>query len=170
MDAKNRPGVVRLLIYMLVAASASGGVAGWIHSSEAGLWVESLSRPDWSPTGILPNLISILIVQLIAVSLWITERNKGGVLRVVAAALTLGLVAGLALQMCITFGGRDVNSGFLAALMMWLYALVTIAVVGRQCKPAGWLLWPLFAWLTFGVALSYEVMRFNNTSSFVGGL
>ncbi|MGK0267094.1 MAG: tryptophan-rich sensory protein [Maricaulis sp.] len=170
MDAKNRPGVIRLLIYMLVAASVSGGFAGWVQSSEAALWAASLSHPDWTPSGMLPNLISILTMQLIAISLWITERCKGGLLRFVAAALILGLVAGLMLQLTITFGGRDVSSGFLAALLLWLYALLTIAVVGRQCKPAGWLLWPLFAWLTFGVALSFEVMRLNNTSSFVGGI
>jgi len=170
MDAKNRPGVIRLLIYMLVAASVSGGFAGWVQSSEAALWTASLSLPDWTPTGMLPNLISILIIQLVAISLWITERGKGGLLRFVAAALTLGLVAGQVLQLCITFGGRDVSTGFLAALMLWLYALLTIAVVGRQCRPAGWLLWPFFAWLTFGVALSFKVMRLNNTSSFVGGL
>jgi benzodiazapine receptor len=170
MDAKNRPGVIRLLIYMLVAASVSGGFAGWVHSSEAALWAASLSLPGWAPTGMLPNLISIVIMPLIAISLWITERGSGGVLRFVAAALTLGLLAGLVMQVCITFGGRDVNSGFLAALLLWLYALVTITVVGRQCRPAGWLLWPLFAWLTFGVALSFEVMRLNDTGSFVGGL
>ena len=170
MDAKNRPGVIRLLIYMLVAASVSGGFAGWVQSSEAALWTAGLSLPAWTPTGMLPNIISILIIQLIAISLWITERGTGGLFRFVAAALTLGLVAGLVLQLCITFGGRDVNSGFLAALALWLYSLVTVAMVGRQSKPAGLLLWPFFAWLTFGVALSFEVMRLNNNTSFVGGL
>lgn len=170
MDDKNRPGVIRLLIYMLVAASVSGGFAGWVHSSEAALWAGSLSLPDWTPSGILPNLLSILLMQLIAISLWITQRGKAGWLRFVSAALTLGLVAGLVLQVCITFGGRDVSAGFLAALMLWLYALITIAVVGRHCRPAGWLLWPLFAWLTFGAALSFEIMRLNNSASFVGGL
>ncbi len=170
MDAKNRPGVIRLLIYMLAAASASGGFAGWVHTSEAASWAASLSLPVWTPTGMLPNIISIVIMQMTAVSLWITQRSGGGLLRLVAAALTLGLVAGLVMQLCITFGGRDVSFGFLAALVLWLYTLVTVAVVGRQSRPAGWLLWPLFAWLTFGVALSFEVMRLNNTASFVGGL
>lgn len=170
MDAKNRPGVIRLLIYMLVAASVSGGFAGWVQSSEAALWAARLSLPDWTPSGIFPNLISILLMQLIAISLWITQRGEGGLLRLAAAILTLGLVAGLVMQICITFGGRDVSAGFLAALLLWLYALLTIAVVGRHCRPAGWLLWPLFAWLTFGAALSFEVMRLNNTASFVGGL
>ncbi|WP_339745979.1 TspO/MBR family protein [uncultured Maricaulis sp.] len=170
MDAKNRPGVIRLLIYMLVAASASGGFAGWVQSSEAALWAASLTIPDWTPTGMVPNLISILVMQLMAISLWLTERGDGSWLRFVAAILTLGLVAGLALQLCITFGGRDVSAGFLAALAVWLYALLTVAIVGRQSRPAGLLLWPLFAWITFGVAVSFEVMRLNDTSSFVGGL
>ncbi|SDL61697.1 tryptophan-rich sensory protein [Maricaulis salignorans] len=170
MDASNRPGVIRLLIYMLVAAGVSGGFAGWVQSSEAALWTANLNTPDWTPVGILPNLISILTMQLIAISLWITQRSERGAFRFLAAALTLGIVAGLALQVCITFGGRDVQSGFLAALALWLYALFTVAIVGRCSRPAGWLLWPLFAWLTFVVALSFEVMRLNNTSTFVGGL
>ncbi|WP_417481104.1 tryptophan-rich sensory protein [Maricaulis sp.] len=170
MDAKNRPGVIRLLIYMLVAASMSGGFAGWVQSSEAALWAANLNTPDWTPVGIWPNLVSILSMQLIAISLWITQRSDSGPLRFVAAGMTLGLVVGLVLQVCITFGGHDIESGLLAALALWLYALFTLALVGRCSRPAGWLLWPLFGWLTFVVALSFEVMRLNNVASYVGGL
>ncbi|WP_417497134.1 tryptophan-rich sensory protein [Maricaulis sp.] len=170
MDAKNRPGVIRLLIYMLAAAGMTGGFAGWIQSSDAVLWTASLNLPDWTPTGIVPVILSIVINQMIAISLWVTQRSDTGAIRFVAAALQIGLVIGLALKVCITFGGQDIKAAFLTSLGLWVYAVLALAVVGRCSRPAGWLLWPLFAWLTFSVILSFEVLRLNDASSFVGGL
>lgn len=169
MDAKNRPGVIRLLIYMLVAAGMTGGFAGWVQSSEAALWTASLNLPDWTPLGILPIIFSIVINQLIVISLWITQRSDTGPIRFVAAALQVGLLVGLALKVCITFGGQDVKAAFLAALILWIYAVLALAVVGRCSRPAGWLLWPLFAWLTFSVILSFEVMRLNDSGVLASG-
>lgn len=170
MDAKNRPGVIRLLIYMLVAAGLGGGFAGWVQSSEAALWAASLETPTWTPNGLIPVITALVMLQLMAVSLWITERCNRTLWRFVSAILTLGLVAGAALTMCIAFGAYDVTSAFLSILGLWVYALFTTAIVGRVSRPAGFLLWLPFLWLSFGVVLSFEVMRLNTGMNFVGGL
>tara|TARA_R110000868_G_scaffold369683_1_gene633093 strand:- start:672 stop:1184 length:513 start_codon:yes stop_codon:yes gene_type:complete len=170
MDAKNRPGVIRLLIYMLVAAGLGGGFAGWVQSSAAALWTASLEVPTWTPGGPLPVLIPIFLIQLIAISLWITERCSGSLWRFVSAVMTLGLLAGAGVTMYIVFGAHNVTSAFLAMLALWVYALFTTALVGRVSRPAGFLLWPPFIWLSFGVVLSFEVMRLNSGTNFVGGL
>jgi tryptophan-rich sensory protein len=170
MDAKNRPGVIRLFFYMLIAASVSGGIAGWIQSSETALWASNLNTPDWAPTGHLPDIISILMLQLIAISLWITQRADRCTMRLLAVVMTIGLIAGLCLQLCFIYLDRDVTTGFLAGLALWLYMLVTMAVVDRCSKPSAILLWLPFVWLTLGLALAFEVMRLNEGANFVGGL
>ncbi len=170
MDAKNRPGVIRLLIYMLLAAGVSGGIAGWIQSSETALWAGSLNIPDWAPSRPLADIISILMLQLIAISLWITERSNRCTMRLLGVLMTLGLIGGLLLQLCIIYVGRDLTTGFLAGLALWLYMLVTMTVVDRCSKPSAVLMWLPFVWLTLGLGFTFEVMRLNDSANFVGGL
>ncbi|WP_417488445.1 tryptophan-rich sensory protein [Maricaulis sp.] len=162
--------MIRLFLYMLIAASVSGGIVGWIRSSETALWAASLNFPDWAPGGHLPDIVSILMLQLIAISLWITQRADRCTMRLLSVLLTLGLIGGVCLQLCIIFVGRDITTGFLAGLALWLYMLVTMTVVDRCSKASAVLLWLPFAWLTLGLAFAFEVMRLNEGSNFVGGL
>ena len=70
----------------------------------------------------------------------------------------------------VIYVGRDVSTGFLAGLALWIYMLATVTVVNRCSKASAVLLWFPFAWLTLGLAFTFEVMRLNESSNFVGGL
>jgi benzodiazapine receptor len=171
MDAQNRPSVIRLLIYMILAAGMAGGLAGWVGSSGSLAWIYDLNLPSWMPQYSIGIGIWAVLMQMTAVGLWIAQRNGRDGLRFLTTFLILGLVAVITARTCIVYGGRDVMLGFLATLATWVYALFAIGIAGRCSRPAGLLLWPLFVWLTYALALSFEIMRLNSGGSpYVGGL
>lgn len=171
MDEQDRPTVVRLLFYMIVAAGLAGGIAGWIGSSGALEWMAGLELPSWKPQFTVTIVVWSVLLQLTAIGLWISQRSGRDGLRFISTFLIIGLIAVLCARVCIYFGSRDVMIGFLASLASWIYALFAVGIAGRCSKATGFLMWPLFAWLTYGLALSFEIMRLNaGNTQFVGGL
>jgi benzodiazapine receptor len=171
MDAQDRPTVIRLLVYMTLAAGMAGGLSGWVGSSGALEWISELNLPSWMPQYSVGIAIWAVIMQMTAVGLWIAQRTGRDGLRFITAFLLLGLVALICARTCVVYGARDVTLGFLATLGTWIYALFAIGLAGRCSRPAGLLLWPLFFWLTYALALSFEIMRLNSGGSpYVGGL
>jgi len=170
MQEQNRPGVIRLLLYLILSASLVGSMAGWIHASGAFDWVETLILPNWAAPRHILTAVWIILFQLMAISLWISQRSENDRLRLISSILLLGLVGVITFRMCIIFSARDIPLNFAISLATWVYALITIGVVGRNSKAAGILLWPLFFWVTYGLAISFEVMRLNSGSVMAGGL
>ena len=50
----------------------------------------------------------------------------------------------------------------MAALALWVYALITTWLVGRSSRPAGILLWLPFGWQSFLLVSGFELMRLNS--------
>lgn len=168
MKAQNRPGVIRLLLYILGAASLAGGMAGWVHASGGLTWALELNVPSWSPKPGWVNVFGAVSLQLTGLSLWILQRNGRDGLRLLCTALVSGLLGAIILHFIVFFGARDVTTGFLISLALWVFALITTGLVGRCSQPSGFLLWPIFLALTYGLVLSFEVMRLNTGSTFAG--
>lgn len=161
MEEQNRPGVIRLLVYIIAAAGLAGGMAGWVHSSGSLEWAESLLVPTWSPDPSWVNIFGIAALQLTAMSLWLMQRNGKGALKFLCTLLILAQIGAILLHLCVFFGARDLTLGFLISLALWAFSLITTGLVGRCNTAAGFLLWPVFIALSYGLALSFEVMRLN---------
>jgi benzodiazapine receptor len=168
MKEQDRPGMVRLLLYMILSAGLSGGLAGWIYAGETIDWVTGLDFPVWVPEQSIMTGIWIFLFQLVAMSLWLVQRSGRDGMRTIASILIIGLFVAIFARIYIYFGIRDVTMGFALSLANWIYALFAVAFVGRANSPAGYLLWPLFVWQTFGLALCFEIMRLNTGTIGVG--
>lgn len=168
MDENNRPSIIRFLVYQILAAGLAGGLAGWINASGAMSWAESLMAPNWAFDSNVNVLTGMLILQPVAISLWLVQRNGRDGLRLLSSLLILGLLAILIGQLLFFFGTRSVEAGFLAHLAGAIYILFTTGIVGRARRPAGYLLWPLFIWQCYHVALMFEFMRLNGLSAVAG--
>lgn len=168
MAKQGSPGAIRLLLYVIVAASLAGSVAGWISASGALAWVESLTLPGWAHPLAAMNILALLVPQFIVIALWIAQRNGRGGWRSVASLLIVGLLAIMLARIWLLFGERDLTLGFLATLGLWIYALFAVFFVQRICKPAGILLWLPFVWFTYSLILNFEMMRLN--AGMIGGL
>jgi len=162
MNEQDRPGMVRLLLYMILAAGLAGGVTGWIYAGETFDWVAGLNLPVWVPTQVVITGTWIVMFQLVAMSLWLVQRSGRDGMRTFASILIVGLFVAIFARIYIYFGIQDVTMGFALSLGNWIYALFAIAFIGRANRPAGYLLWPLFIWQSFGLILCFEIMRLNS--------
>jgi tryptophan-rich sensory protein len=170
MEAQNRPGVIRLLLYMILAAAISGGAAGWIQASGAFDWLSELDTPTWAPNQTLLACIWIGLMQLQAIGLWIVQRSGRDGFRSISTILIFGLLAAPIIRLYVYYSTHDVTLGFIVTAACWLYGLVTLGIVQRASKPAALLLWPSFILLTYMLALNFEFMRLNTGATVIGGL
>jgi tryptophan-rich sensory protein len=169
-DKRHGPGVITLLVYLVGAASLSGGLSGWLHATGGMDWASTLTAPNWAPGFGLVNLVGLFIPAFAVIALWIMQRNGRDGMRLLCSLLIALLLAGMATQICVFFGLRDPALGFLVAMAMWVYTLFAAGIVGRASSAAGVLLWIPFAWVTAMLVLGFEFMRLNTAGNFAGGL
>jgi tryptophan-rich sensory protein len=170
MEAQNRPGVIRLLLYMILAAALAGGTAGWIQASGAFDWLSGLDTPTWAPNQTVLACIWIGLMQLQAIGLWIVQRSGRDGFRMVSTGLIMGLLAAPIIRLYVYYSTHDVTLGFFVTAACWFYGLITLSIVRRGSKPAAYLLWPSFLLLTYMLVLNFEFMRLNTGSTVIGGL
>lgn len=168
MDDTNRPGVIRFLIYLIAAAGLAGGLAGWVQSTGGGDWAADLDAPTWTLGTDLSVLIDVMMIPPIAIALWLCQRSGRDGMRLLCSLLIAGALAVIIAHMLFFFGTRDVALGFVAQLASWVYILFVTGIVGRCSRAAGYLFWPVFAWHTFNLSVSFELMRLNVGA--IGGL
>jgi len=146
---------------MVLAAGLAGGLNGWIFSSGAIAWSSLLEEPSWAPPGSVIGGVWIALFQFKAIALWMCERLGRQGRRWLAALFLLAQFGASVLWVCAYFGARNVANGFTFTLLAWVLCVFTLWAVGRCSRAAGVLLWPLFAWLSFAIALSYTTMALN---------
>lgn len=168
MDDTNRPGVIRFLIYLIAAAGLAGGLAGWVQSTGGVDWASELEAPNWTLGTDFSVLIGVLMIPPIAIALWLCQRSGRDGMRLLCSLLIAGALAVIIGHMLFFFGARDVALGFVAQLASWVYILFVTGIVGRCSRAAGYLFWPVFAWNTFNLTVSFELMRLN--VGVIGGL
>ena len=169
-DKHHGPGIVTLLVYLIGAASLTGGLSGWVHASGAYAWLTELNAPNWTPAYSLLNMIGLFVPALAVIALWIVQHSGRNGTRLWASLLVLLWLAGMTGQVITFFALRDVATGFVVALGLWVYALLASYLVSRSSRAAGVLLWLPLAWHTFLVVLGFELMRLNTGTTWGGGL
>jgi tryptophan-rich sensory protein len=56
---------------------------------------------------------------------------------------------------------KNPGAAFFELLLLWLFVSVTAALFERARKRAGWVLLPYLAWVSFAVALNFQIWRLN---------
>ncbi len=76
------------------------------------------------------------------------------------ALFAVQLVLNLAWSL-IFFGLQAPGAALLEILILWTAILLTILAFSRVSRPAGWLLVPYLAWVTFATALNAAIWLLN---------
>lgn len=95
---------------------------------------------------------------MMAVAAWLVWRRVGW-----SRALWL-YVAQLLLNATWTpifFGAREIGWAFAAILALWLAIALMMRAFLRISKPAGWMLAPYLAWVSFAAFLNFTLWRMN---------
>lgn len=164
MSPANRPTIIRLAVYWILAAGMTGIISGLAFATGVVEWVyEDLERPLWLPPAMVLTWMWIAKTMLMALVLWTVDRFGDGWAR----RLSIGLLVLLYLASAGWLAGfvifRDLSIGFYAILGSWVLTALTMLIIGRAQKAAALMMWPVFAWTTFMLTVSFELMRINTS-------
>lgn len=152
--------IVALAVFLVLsfAASAIGGL--FTFPAIPG-WYQSLEKPSWTPPDALFGPVWTALYILMAVAAWLVWKRGGwtaqrGPLTLWGVQLVLN-----SLWSILFFGMRNPALGLVEIVILWLAILATLIAFWKVSRPAGGLLIPYLAWVSYASALNYSIFRLN---------
>lgn len=150
-----RPVIVAALCALAVAAA--GGAA-----TETGPWYRRLEKsalnpPDWVFAPAWTIIYALAVVA--AVRGWRAVRTRGEQAWLISLFFVNGVLN--VLWSAFFFTARRPDWALAEVATLWLSVLALIAFLWPRSRPAGALLVPYLAWVSFAAYLNYEVVALN---------
>jgi len=126
-----------------------------------GEWFARLKTPSWNPPSWLFGPVWTLLYAMMAVAAWLVWRNGGW--KAHRWALGIFSLQWLfnALWTPLFFGAHLIGIAFIDIMLLWTALLATCVLFWRVSRPAGALLAPYLAWVSFAAVLNYSIWRLN---------
>ena len=150
-----------ILVLFIVVCLAVAGLGSLFTTPQTapGGWYETLQKPFFTPPNWLFGPVWTFLYISMAVAGWLVWRRTG-FSGTPMALFAIQLALNLAWSM-IFFGLQSPGLALLEILVLWTAILLTILAFSRISRPAGWLLVPYLAWVTFATALNAAIWLLN---------
>ena len=146
------------LIGWLLLSFSAAALGGFFMPGE---WYAGLKKPSWNPPNWIFGPVWTALYATMAVAVWLVWK-RGGFARQ-RAALSLFLLQLLlnALWSPLCFGAKNLGFGLADIVLLWLALTATVVAFYKVYRPAGALLVPYWAWVTFATVLNFTLWRLN---------
>ena len=145
----------------LAAVTAAAGIGGAGTAAGVRTWYPSLDRPSWRPPDQAFGPVWTVLYAGNAVSVWLVWRanpqEARPALTVYGAQLALNAAWPL-----LFFGLKRPGLALVEIALLWVAIAATVAAFARRHRVAALLLVPYLAWVTFALALNWELWRRNS--------
>lgn len=121
-------------------------------------WYAALTKPEWNPPSWIFGPVWTLLYLMMAVAAWLVWKRVGWHRVLVFYFIQLLLNAAWT---PIFFGAHELGWALVVIILMWFAILLTIRAFFQISKPAGWMLAPYLAWVTFATFLNFTLWRMN---------
>ncbi|MBI3831597.1 MAG: tryptophan-rich sensory protein [Planctomycetes bacterium] len=128
---------------------------------ESGWYATQLEKPAWTPPvwAFLPVWAALYgSMSLAAWLIWREKGLRGAPLAFFCYFFQLGVNAAWPYFF---FGLKNPGAAFFEVLLLWLFVSVTAALFESARPRAGWVLLPYLLWVSFTVALNFQIWRLN---------
>jgi benzodiazapine receptor len=154
-------GVASLFILACLAAGAIGGLATYPAIPE---WYAGLNKPDFSPPNWVFGPVWTILYVMMGVAAYLAysegkkakRKDMNGALAVFGIQLCLNVLWSL-----LFFGLRSPLYGLACIAALWLAIAAAMARFYAISRPAGLLLAPYLAWVSFAAVLNFQVWALN---------
>lgn len=153
-----RPGWRSLTALLLITLGGGGLVAFLIRDHMA--FYDALSKPVFAPPGWVFPVVWTLLYIAMATAVWLGLRS-GSPARLKALALYIAQLAVNLLWPVIFFLQQALGLAFVWLVLLWALAAILTAWLFQLSRPAGWLMIPYLAWITFAGVLNFCIARMN---------
>jgi tryptophan-rich sensory protein len=157
-----RMSLLRYALVTIPAILLLGTISGRAANSGYGNpWFDALVKPELMPPGAVFGIAWTILYILLGLSLAIILHARGARGRGIALSL-------FAVQMLLNYAWSPVffamhrtGTALVIIVAMLVLTFVTAYLFAKIRKPAGLLLIPYLAWLSFAAFLNYEIIRLN---------
>lgn len=153
-----RPGWRSLTAILLITLGGGGLIAFLIHDQMS--FYDTLNKPFFAPPGWLFPVVWTLLYIATAVAVWLGLRS-GSPARLKALALYMAQLVVNLLWPVIFFIQHALGLAFVWLVLLWALAAILTSWLFQLSKPAGWLMVPYLAWITFAGVLNFCIARMN---------
>jgi benzodiazapine receptor len=124
-----------------------------------GAWYQTLNRPSWNPPNEIFGPVWTLLYLGMAVAAWLVWKRggQGHALRLYVVQLALN-----AAWTPVFFGAHQLGAAFIVIVCMWIAIFLTQRAFQAVSRPAGLLLVPYLAWVSFASVLNFTLWRLNS--------
>lgn len=140
------------------AASALGGLATGPAIPD---WYQSLEKPAWTPPDAAFGPVWTLLYIAMAVAAWLVWKRGGWAAHRTALTLWVVQLVLNSLWSILFFGLRNPALALGEIGLLWLAILATLIAFWRVSRPAGWLMVPYLAWVSYASALNFAIWSLN---------
>jgi benzodiazapine receptor len=149
------------LVLCVGVCFAAAAVGAMLTNPSVPGWYASLTKPSWNPPSWVFGPVWSLLYLLMGVSAWLVWLKAGfRAARVPLALFGVQLVLNMAWS-ALFFGLRSPGAALIEIVLLWGAILATMIAFWRRSAPAGWLMLPYLAWVTFAVALNLAIWNLN---------
>jgi len=142
------------LLFCFIASAAAAFIP-------IGSWYQSLNKPTWNPPAWVFGPVWTVLYILMAVAAWLVWREGGWKKQKFPLGLFIAQWLLNVLWTPLFFGMHLIGLAFIDIAMLWLMIAATTFTFWRVSKPAGLLLLPYLAWVSFASVLNFVLWRLN---------
>jgi len=153
------PASTRSLLYLILFLALAFAAAAVGAQFTPGAWYESLDKPPWNPPNWVFAPVWSVLYAMMAVAAWLVWRR----LQALGWPIILWL-AQLALNSMwswLFFGLQRPGLAALEIVVLLAAIIATVFAFFRTHRPAGLLLVPYAAWVSFAAVLNVSIWRLN---------
>lgn len=148
------------LIISIIIPQLAGGIGALFTTKSVGTWYKTLKRgavnpPDWVFGPVWTILFLMMGIALFLI--WKKDApGKNLAFWIFGIQLALNVLWSI-----LFFGLHRPDLAFAEIIILWLGIAINIFVFYGISKPAGILLVPYLAWVSFAIYLNYSIWRLN---------
>jgi tryptophan-rich sensory protein len=136
--------------------------AGWVGSIFVpGTWYATLVKPAWTPPNVIFGPVWTVLYVLMGTAAWLVWRRVGFAGAPAALGLFIVQLVLNALWSYLFFGAHRTLAAYIEILVLLVIIVATMLRFWRVSAPAGALLIPYAAWVTFASFLNLQIWRLN---------
>jgi tryptophan-rich sensory protein len=158
-----RSGFWKPVIVAFILAMAVAGLGALM--TDLGPWYQNLQKPSWQPPDWLFGPVWTTIFSLAALSAAFAWRQAET--RADRDTIILLFIANAFFNVfwsALFFRLKRPDWALVEAVFLWFSVLVPLIYLRRYSSTSSWLLVPYLLWVTFAVALNYQITQLNPTA------
>jgi tryptophan-rich sensory protein len=147
---------------LIAACLGVGALGGWITSDAVQTWYPTLNKPSWNPPDWVFGPVWTALYVMMAIAAWLVWKKDARFAGVRLALILFAVQLALNLLWSVLFfAARSPGLALAEVAALWLAVAATLYAFITISRPAGLLIIPYLAWVSFAAILNFVIWRLN---------